>query len=262
MVGSVSSSLIFYAFFSLIFAIEVRAAVTDAELDNYFEFLTRINHYSPLEHAGSHGTLGVGLGAGVASYVAPESRALIKDHWRQPGVAASANEASSARMTTAQIHVHKGLPLSLDVGGGIARDTRTDAKFISGYLQWTAYEAFARPALAMRGQYSRLMTLATTDASALEVTALASYGFLRLFTVYGAYGLGRHDMRIRFGDHVGTNFSLNGEPEGSIGRVLIRKTRSVGMQYQLLPPFCHIAAEYNQVGTGPGSYLAKFSVGI
>jgi hypothetical protein len=241
---------------------DLSAQIGESDADDYFEFLTRANHYSPLEHAGSHGTLGVGIGAGMASYETPAGDLVMQEHWRQTGASVASNQRDSSRVNMGQIHVSKGLPYSLDVGGGFARDSRSNAEFVSGYVQWTGYEAFAMPALALRGQYSRLMGLATTDASAVEASVVVSYGFLRLFTVYGNYGVGRHDMVVRVGPAFGTSLALAGESDGTVGRVLIRQSRSLGMQYQLLPPFCIVAAEYSQVGHGSGSYLAKVSVGM
>jgi hypothetical protein len=262
MVARCSSRLIFL---SILFAIDMShatATVSDAELSDYFDFLSRVNHYSPLEHAGSHGTLGVGIGAGLVSYAGPDSYRLRREHWRQAGVDATGNDTNKGRVTMGQVHVHKGLPWSLDIGAGLARDPSTDSKFIAGYLQWTIYEAFARPALALRGQYSRFVGMATTDASAIEGSVLASYGFLRLFTVYGSYGLARHDLRLHYGDTYGTSLSLSEGPEGEVRRVLARTNRSVGLQYQLLPPFCNAALEYSQVGRDPASFAAKVSFGM
>lgn len=262
MVAAVSSRLIFVAFSLLFCSQTTLGQINSADTDSYFEFLTRANHYSPLEHAGSHGTLGIGIGVGLANFESASNSEVMQEHWRQSGDSLASNSSQQSRVTVGQIHVHKGLPYSLDVGGGFAKHAATQAKLISGYVQWTAYEAFAMPALAVRGQYSRLMGLATTDASALEASVLASYGFLRLFTIYGTYGAGRHAMVVRVGPSFGTILSLDGEADGVVGRVLVRPSKSLGLQYQILPPFCTIAAEYSQVGQGPGSYLTKVSVGI
>lgn len=260
--AAMSSRLILLIFVVLAISGRLNAQISHAETDDYFEFLARVNHYSPLEHAGSHGTLGVGIGVGIASFETPKATSVMEEHWRHANVSPEANQTNSNRVTLTQFHAHKGLPYSLDVGGGYARDARSNAKLVSSYVQWTAYEAFALPALAVRGQFSRLMGLSTTDASTLETSVLASYGFLRLFTTYASYGIGRHDVLVRIGPSFGTSMSLAGETDGNVGRIMIRRSRSVGIQYQLLPPFCTMAAEYSQVGQSPGSYLAKISVGI
>ena len=232
------------------------------QASEYFNFVERVSHFSPLEHAGSHGTLGVGLGLGMSVYEVAADDGVMQAHWRAPGVSENDNASQARKIYFPRTYFHKGLPGSVDLGVSYGQDPVSKAVLASGYAQWTAFEGFALPALAFRGGVTRLMGLATTDSSVLAADIVASYGFLRLFTVYGTLGQGRYQVKVRSGESYGTTLSLNGYSEGDLQRISMRATRSFGAQVQILPPFCIVALESSQTGQGPASYLAKISVGM
>lgn len=255
------SSLIFTVFSQFLFA---QSALASANLssEEYFDFLARVNQFSPLEHAGSHGTVGIGLGVGIANYEAPRSSDAMSEHWRGTSQVVSQGDSSPDRIYIPRAYLHKGLPLSLDGGFGVGQDPSTNAMLYSGYLQWTVYEGFAMPAFALRGSASRLIGLATTDASSLVGEVLASYGFLRLFTVYGSLGFGRHQAIVRSGQGYGTVMALSDDASGEAQKVMLRRSKSLGLQIQLVPPFITVAFEGATQAQGPTSYLAKLSFGM
>ena len=239
------------------------AEIDSAAIDEYFEFLARANDYSPLEHGGSHGTIGFGVGLGLAGYDAPANSDVMKEHWR--GSNPSVDQSQSVpvnKVIIPRFQFHKGLPASIDFGVGIGMDALSRATLASGYAQWTMYEAFAMPAFAVRGGYNRVMGLATTDASSTTVDGVASYGFLRIFTVYGTMGAGRHQIEVRSGAGYGSVMALNGEYEGVVSRVLLRRSRSTGLKLQIIPALCDLSFESKRTGDGPGTYLAKISLGM
>ena len=236
--------------------------ISKGDSDDYFEFLTRANSYSPLEHAGSHGTIGIGIGLGLAAYETPSQPEMMRELWRGSGDSAAGNRPPEGRLYIPRLQVHKGLPWSVDVGMGLGQDRWTGANLMSAYSQWTIFEGFALPALALRGSYNRLMGLASTDSSSVTADAVGSFGFLRIFTVYGSYGAGRHQSRVSLGQGFGTSLAVDGQTDGEINRVLFRKSKSMGVQIQILPPFCVAAFESKQTGDGPVSLLGKISVGM
>lgn len=237
-------------------------AVSDTDIDQYFYYLTRANSYSPIEHAGSHGTIGWGLGAGISSHQTPANQELMREHWRGRNQDLSTVGNTPRQVLVPRLHIHKGLPWSIDVGGAFGQEPSTKATLISGYGQWTFFEAFALPAFALRASYSRLMALATTDASNLAFEGVASYGFLRLMTIYGAVGAQRDQIRVRSGSSYGTMLSLGDVESTSVQRILVGRTRTIGLQFQVLPPFWILAAEAKASSNGELSYLAKLSVGM
>jgi hypothetical protein len=91
---------------------------------------------------------------------------------------------------------------------------------------------------------------------------LASYGFLRIFTVYGGLGAARSQIKTRSGQEYGTSLSLTGSPDNSISRVNVVPTETIGLQVQLVPPFAGATLETQKTGAGPRSVLGKLSIGM
>lgn len=229
---------------------------------DYLNFLIRLNNSSPLEHAASRGTMGLSLGLGFGVYHHGVDSDILREHWRSPTQDNSDNQADRNRLAIPRLYVHKGLPASLDVGLVLGQEIATKAKLISGYLQWTAIEGLGVPAVGVRGSLSRLMGLATTDASAMGVDGIISYSVLNMLTVYTTIGLSRHQIEVRSGQDYGTDFGLTKTGEGSLERVLVGRSRSFGVQCLVLPPLFVSTAEVQMNGDSTLNYLAKISVGI
>ena len=257
-----SSRLNFLVFAIFLLSSVAMSEVTTEDSNRYFQFLMRLNSSSPLEHAGSHGTLGLGLGMGMGVYYASVDPEILRQHWRKSNQLADGDNGIQQRFVVPRMYLHKGFPLSIDAGFGLGQDVSTKAKVMSGYVQWTPVEGFAMPALAVRTGFSRFMGLATTDASSVSVDGVLSYGFLRLLTVYGSVGLARHQIEVRSGEEFGTSLSLaeNGAP--SIQSTRIARTKSLGLQFQIMPPFLVTTGEMQVSSEGVVSYLAKLSLGM
>ena len=79
-----------------------------------------------------------------------------------------------------------GLFYPLSGGLSIANLPGTGSQ-VSANLQWTLYEAFKLPAVAIRASHSRLQGLQNTSFSSSGVEALSSWGWKNL-TIYGGLG--------------------------------------------------------------------------
>lgn len=234
----------------------------NAAVDDYFSFLSSANSYSPAEGAGSHGSIGIGLGAGASVERKPEHSKLIDDQLRNPDQFAN-NESTSQNenVVIPRAFFHKGLPWPIDFGFGLGRIANLRATTAGGYAQWTFYEAFQMPALALRIKHSRLMGLPSTEFDTTSFEGAASYGFFRFFTAYGTYSFNRQNALIRTSGETGTSLSLNDIPSNDYRATRADQGHTLGLQIQALPPFCNIAAE-TRVNGNQSSYLAKLSVGL
>jgi hypothetical protein len=239
------------------------AEIDDVATNEYIEFLARINDYSPLEHGGSHGTIGFGVGIGLAGYEAPKNRDVMREHWRGANQSVTQSGASAAtNVIVPRLQIHKGLPGSFDIGGGLGSDRASGASLVSAYTQWTIYEGFAMPAFAVRGGYNRVLGLATTDASSTTVAGVASFGFLRIFTIYGTMGAGRHQIEVRSGAGFGSTMALNGEYESTVSRAIVRRSNAAGIKVQIIPALCDLSFESKRTAGSAETYLAKVSLGM
>jgi hypothetical protein len=238
------------------------SAISDQDAQSYFRFLARINTASPLEHAGSHGPLGLGLGMGLGVYHTSVNKEILREHWRNSNQAVLHNPSPSQRLVLPRFYFHKGLPYAVDFGFSLAQDVTTKTRIWSGFGQWTPIEGMAMPALALRGGFSRCMGLAATDASSLSMDGVLSYGFLKLLTIYGTAGLSRHQVEVRSGDEFGTGLALTPNGYGSMESTFVGYNRSVGLQFQFLPGLATATTEVQIATNSRLSFAAKFSLGI
>jgi hypothetical protein len=234
----------------------------EQQATDYFNFIERVTRFSPLEHAGSHGTIGIGLGLGMSVHESASDQDVMRAHWRRSGSSERSSQSPSGKIYIPRAYFHKGLPWAMDLGVSYGQDPVSQAVLAAAYAQWTMFEGFALPALAVRGGVSRLMGLATTDSSVLSADLVASHGFLRFVTIYGSIGRGRYQTRVRSGDSYGTTLALSMNEDGDAERVSSRLSRSLGVQFQILPPFWTAAIESSQTGSDPTSFLGKISVGM
>ena len=106
-------------------------------VDEYLSFLASATHYTPMEGAGSHGSIGIGFGAGISVHPTPAAGTVYHDQWRDPSKPSARESRSSDSVAMPRVFVHKGLPLPVDLGIGLAKATDNRATIGSAYAQWT-----------------------------------------------------------------------------------------------------------------------------
>ncbi|MCX6128980.1 MAG: hypothetical protein NTX25_07935, partial [Proteobacteria bacterium] len=158
---------------------------------HYDENWLKINQYSPVEGYESHGSYGWQIGAGVV--LAPPQQKLNERD--DTPVISSSNEPK----IPTQIHrffLTKGTPWPVDFGLSIARLSEYAGMQVGGHIQWTFFEEFQRPALAVR--ISRMETVGLqgldqmqTDSAQLGI----SYGFWQSCNL--SLGIGRQRSKLK-----------------------------------------------------------------
>ena len=158
-------------------------------VDETLQFFGRINAASLLEPAGSHGSIGTDFGAGMVSVTPPEHNTLLNSQLGE--------DRGGKSLGIPRIWLLRGLPLPVDAGitaAGLTGSGKGSAfSQVSAALQWTVYEALARPALTIRGSYGKLYGVTGTTLSSAGGEAVVSYGILSYFTFYGRIGAVQHE---------------------------------------------------------------------
>ena len=232
------------------------------DVADYMAFLANASHLSALEGAGSHGSLGVGLGVGASQHQIPDNKRLVDDQLRgSDDFARGEPRSPKSEVVIPRLYFHKGLPWPVDFGLSIARIPQTNATTAGGYLQWTVYEAFALPAIAVRGKYSRLMGLPSTEFDTKTAEAVVSYGFLRILTAYATYGLNQHQGSVRTSGENATSLAISETPGETLKYTASDSVQSIGLQAQIIPQFFVASLENRRIASQT-SWLAKVSVGL
>lgn len=227
-------------------------------VEQWFNFLGNINASSMMEPAGSHGSIGVSLGAGAATYTVPDNGGRVMSSLLERDEAAEAEPYVVPRLW-----LLKGLPWPVDVGLTAASDADRLFTQASGFLQWTVYEALARPALSLRGGHGRIFGLDGTELQTNTIDAVASYGFFRYFALYASFGAAQHQATITVRRDDPTGFMLHeDEDRMQQSRAWLTPRAAGGIRVAVLPPFVSMTAEAEQTTHGPRVYAAKLSVGM
>ncbi len=230
------------------------------DVDGYFTALSALNRYSPLDGAGSHGGLGaqVGAGAGVTN-VSSNSRLLEE----QLSYAQSASISEEKQIYQPKFYVLKGIYAPVDVGATYSILETRKISQLMGHVQWTVFESFQLPALALRLHYGKLMGLYSSDFSSTGLDAVASYGLLRYFTFYASLGVQKNYGALRVSKDQPSAYILQGsgnDLEETYQSLQISKL--AGLHVQVMPAFAVAVLEGQESANGLRSYLFKLGFGL
>jgi hypothetical protein len=228
------------------------AASTEA-----LHFLARLNSPSALQPAACHGSYGTDVGAGLENLSIPTTNAVLQD---QLGLA-NADQHVAPNYSVPRLWLTKGLPLPVDFSfsAGLPGNNRNLTQ-VSGYLQWTVYEALARPAFAVRSSYGRLSGASGTTVSSWGGEAVASYGVLRYATIFGRVGILQHQGNLVPNKNSAATLGLTNDSSApTLSTSWRQKEAALGLKVTLWSPFTALSAETDYGYAPRPSYSVKLS---
>ncbi len=234
----------------------------DENVSEAFSVLGKVNRASELEPAGSRGSMGLGVGAGMTRSTVPEQNPVLA---AQLGDDSLDNEdAAGTTVDVPRVWVVKGLPMPVDVGFSGGKENGSGITQASGYAQWTIYEALAMPAIAVRGSYGRLFGLEGLGMTTTGVEALAGMGLLRYFTFFGRAGIYQHKGELSIDQESNLAFTLvDGEEEKTVTRGWSETVMGTGLRIMILPPFVSLTGEMEWSSETNGrDFAAKLGFGM
>lgn len=143
--------------------------------------LSAATHYKSISPAEELGTFGLDIGAELSTTELDEP--LFDE--------ASGGSFGSDKLLVPRIHVHKGLPLGLDIGASLGKVGETDITLIGGELRYNLMHGNTlAPAVAIRASYSQLQGITDLDLNSAALELTVSKGFFML-TPYAGAGIVR-----------------------------------------------------------------------
>ena len=197
--------------------------------------VSQLNHFSPLEAAGSHGSIGYNLGLGVQN---------VKTEY-------------SDSINVTRIYATKGFSIPLDLGISIGTVPNTPITLLSGYAQYTVAEKLKWPALSIRSSASTILGLNKANRS-VEITGVASYGFLRYFTLFTFSGFQYSYQEL---DAVSLKL-LAVDPTSEEQASSLDLFYGYGMQIKLFNPLYKISIESSKNMRSESTISAKIGYGF
>ncbi len=233
-----------------------QTVIETRELNHFWEFLADINASSPLEGAGSHGSMGINLGLGYKKTSLPDAAYLPTEN-------IYASRTHPRDLTMPGVALIKGLEWPIDVGVSTAYLADSRIQQWGGFLQWTVFEQLGLPALATRISHQRLFGLAHTRFNSTGLHITMSQGIFGWLTVYGTLSQLMHAGETTVPEpERGIYFSLDGNIKETAKTGWQESEYAIGAKLTFLPPFFATTFEWQRQSTRTKAFLAKISVGI
>jgi hypothetical protein len=185
--------------------------------------------------------LGLLLGIDVGLEVTGSKMKNELDGWKK---ATSTNGQDT--IYNGKIHVHKGLPLGIDVGAYFGSVADSNMKSVGGEIRYAILKGSTiTPALAVRGSYTSMTGVNDLDLNTAGLELSISKGFLML-TPYAGLGAIRYE-----GEGVGTDSYKFDSESDTLAKYFLGVNFNMG--------FVNFAAEADKTGEN-SSYSAKFGL--
>lgn len=145
-----------------------------------------------------------------------------------------------------KIHVHKGLPLGIDVGAYFGSVADSNMKSMGGEIRYAILEgSTVTPALAVRGSYTSMTGVDDLDLNTAGLELSISKGFL-MATPYAGLGAIRYE-----GEGTGSNNYKFDSESDTLAKYFLGVNFNMGL--------VNFAAEADKTGEN-SSYSAKFGL--
>lgn len=156
------------------------SSLSQAEFRTVSEDLGGAFSYKPVSPPAALGVTGFDIGLEVtATDISKSSAALSK---------ASAGSSTVNTLLVPKLHIHKGLPLGLDVAGFISSIPAINATLVGAELRYALIDGgTATPAVGIRGAFTNLNGSNQLSFSTRSVDISVSKGFT-VFTPYAGIG--------------------------------------------------------------------------
>ena len=211
--------------------------------DEALQMLATMNSPSALQPASCHGSFGTDVGVGIDSFELPTSNGLLLDQFGDR----SERNSEHSRYAAPRLWLTRGLPLPIDISLTASAPGQARAILqVSGFIQWTIYQALARPAFAFRATYGQLSGRNSTEVTSMRGEAVFSYGFWRYIALYGRGGLSSHSGALG----APTDSRLGNTLTSENGPIVIAKNWvqpeiAAGIRLNLGSPFLAVTSEIN-----------------
>jgi len=185
--------------------------------------------------------LGLILGIDVGLEVTGSKMQNEQNGWKQ----ATSNNGQDT-IYNGKIHVHKGLPLGIDVGAYFGSVADSNMKSIGGEVKYAILEGSTiSPALAVRGSYTSMTGVDDLDLSTAGLELSISKGFAML-TPYAGLGAIYYE-----GEGTGLNDYQFDSESDTLAKYFLGVNFNLGL--------VNFAAEADRTGEN-SSYSAKFGL--
>jgi hypothetical protein len=235
------------------------------DVDEFRQYVGSLTSWSLMEGGGSRGSVGFAMGVGAGISTPPKSNPLYYEQVVFDGPVDSnsyaMNNYRANSQTIPRLWLHKGFSVPVDLAVSFSQipNSRLSASLAS--LQWTVFEQFRKPTLAIRAGTSRLFGARSVTSTVRHGELVAGHQFLPWLMGYVSLGSHFHQFDLSVNGVNGTSLVGPYDLRNDVNAKDQYLSKAIGLQLQLLPQILKITTEYRQIGSVQ-ELQAKLSFGI
>jgi hypothetical protein len=207
------SLFVVIAFSGPVFAgndISLPLTFTQSQFDDLSRELGLAISYVPLSPAAPLGLLGFDIGIeGTAAHIDNN-----KSFWTE-----AIGKTPPSYLAFPKIHAQKGLPFGFDVGLVYAKAPGSNVGLVGGELKWAILKGgLASPAIAIRGDYTKLLGVSDIDMRVYgaDISISKGFGFITPYAGYGVVWISSQD-KSNVGNNINIDTFSSNESKGFVG---------------------------------------------
>ncbi len=214
-------------------------------------YLSQINQYILGDTYESSGSFGLKFGMSYFKTGLKDSSLLTKDEAYSLNL--TSRQEVLAPQSFTRVSITKGTFLPLDFGAmaSVSNDTTKAAQW-GAHVQWTVYERFKIPTVAIR--VSRTETTGLTDIESLrsdQIEIGTSYAPIPYCTISASFGRQWNEWKLLLTDYIEKKVeSTSPEPKNFV---------NIGMKIQPFTPFINLSLERTVSGERSQAELLKLT---
>jgi hypothetical protein len=228
---------------------------SSAEIDEWLETAAALNKPSMVDPAGSHGSFGIDLGAGV-SQLSTNS----KNRVTSTELGGTTPDEGRSSVSVPKVWISKGtiLPVDFTLTGGSTQDQEFASA--GGIMQVTIFEARGLPAVSVRGMHGRTFGKNDTQVQTNSGELAVSMGFFSYFQVYATSSVDKHKAQIKINPSSDIVFLLRESTEGEYyEKEWQRRSHALGIKCAILPGRLNVTAETTGFSTAEDAFTVRLS---
>lgn len=190
--------------------ISLPGTFTQSQFDDLSRELGLAISYVPLSPAAPLGLLGFDIGIEVTAAKIDNNKSFWKD---------AVGQTPPSYLAFPKIHAQKGLPFGVDIGLVYAKAPGTNIGLVGGELKWAILKGtLASPAIAIRGDYTKLVGVSDIDMGVYggDLSISKGFGFITPYAGYGLVWISSKD-KSNTGNNINIDSFNSNESKGFVG---------------------------------------------
>jgi len=230
--------------------------VSEKELIHNLKYLGQLSRYTAVDGANSYGSMGATIGLGMSDHSHNAKDRFLTD---------DSQGTDQSKMRLPKFWMIKGLSVPINFGFIGGYDSNTGIYYAGGHIQWSVFEHFQLPSIAIRGDHSEVFGVQETKIQQSSLKLVSSYGFLRYFEIFGSIGQTQNSVSTKINkiqNNTPIYSFIQNEADQEFRFESQGRAQGYGLKVVVLPPFLAMSAEVQSDQLGNETFTARMQLGL